>query len=177
MKSFDSIFASLKNEELYTALHNEDINAVVAEIDNLCEKVKEQNDPEITNEILASISYFVRSFQNRLETDQERIIFEMGKLSGQITPHRYKFLEELKQTVISDLDIDENTYNCLLHVFIKYGTPSIENFQKETGLSQNKIKTFLQLLENKKIAEPIIFGSTYYKISNYDICKEEDLEK
>ena len=92
-----------KNSELYDALNSEESDKVRTEV--------ERTYQNLQNGDIQDNSLFVRAFQNSLETEQERIIFAMGRLAGYLSPYEMAQRESIYIKVINaGVDLVKNRF-------------------------------------------------------------------
>ena len=74
-------------------------------------------------------SLFVRAFQNSLETEQERIIFAMGRLAGYLSPYEMAQRESIYIKVFN-AGVDLVDFEKMVSAFIKYTPMTVDQLAK-----------------------------------------------
>ena len=110
-----------KNSELYDALNSEESDKVRTEV--------ERTYQNLQNGDIQDNSLFVRAFQNSLETEQERIIFAMGRLAGYLSPYEMAQRESIYIKVIN-AGVDFVDFEKLVSAFIKYTPMTVDQLAK-----------------------------------------------
>lgn len=110
-----------KNSELYDALNSEESDKVRTEV--------ERTYQNLQNGDIQDNSLFVRVFQNSLETEQERIIFAMGRLAGYLSPYEMAQRESIYIKVIN-AGVDLVDFEKLVSAFIKYTPMTVDQLAK-----------------------------------------------
>lgn len=110
-----------KNSELYDALNSEESDKVRTEV--------ERTYQNLQNGDIQDNSLFVRVFQNSLETEQERIIFAMGRLAGYLSPYKMAQRESIYIKVFN-AGVDLVDFEKLVSAFIKYTPMTVDQLAK-----------------------------------------------
>ena len=110
-----------KNSRLYDALNSGESDKVRTEV--------ERTYQDLQNGDIQDNSLFVRAFQNSLETEQERIIFAMGRLAGYLSPYEMTQKESIYIKVFN-AGVDLVDFEKLVSVFIKYTPMTVDQLAK-----------------------------------------------
>lgn len=110
-----------KNSELYDALNSGESDKVRTEV--------ERTYQNLQNGDIQDNSLFVRAFQNSLETEQERIIFAMGRLAGYLSPYEMAQRESIYIKVFN-AGVDLVDFEKLVSAFIKYTPMTVDQLAK-----------------------------------------------
>ena len=149
-----------KNSELYDALNSEESDKVKTEV--------ERTYQNLQNGDIQDNSLFVRAFQNSLETEQERIIFAMGRLAGYLSPYEMAQRESIYIKVFN-AGVDLVDFEKLVSAFIKYTPMTVDQLAKTIHKPFEETKSIVQKLTDAGIIytpEVKIGQDTYYLLKN-----------
>ncbi len=149
-----------KNSELYDALNSEESDKVRTEVERTYQNLK--------NGDIQDNSLFVRAFQNSLETEQERIIFAMGRLAGYLSPYEMAQRESIYIKVFN-AGVDLVDFEKLVSAFIKYTPMTVDQLAKTIHKPFEETKSIVQKLTDVGIIytpEVKIGQDTYYLLKN-----------
>lgn len=149
-----------KNSELYDALNSEESDKVRTEV--------ERTYQNLQNGDIQDNSLFVRAFQNSLETEQERIIFAMGRLAGYLSPYEMTQRESIYIKVFN-AGVDLVDFEKLVSAFIKYTPMTVDQLAKTIHKPFEETKSIVQKLTDAGIIytpEVKIGQDTYYLLKN-----------
>lgn len=159
MKNISKMYC-LKNSELYDALNSEESDKVRTEV--------ERTYQNLQNGDIQDNSLFVRAFQNSLETEQERIIFAMGRLAGYLSPYEMAQRESIYIKVFN-AGVDLVDFEKLVSAFIKYTPMTVDQLAKTIHKPFEETKSIVQKLTDAGIIytpEVKIGQDTYYLLKN-----------
>lgn len=149
-----------KNIELYDALNSEESDKVRTEV--------ERTYQNLQNGDIQDNSLFVRAFQNSLETEQERIIFAMGRLAGYLSPYEMAQRESIYIKVFN-AGVDLVDFEKLVSAFITYTPMTVDQLAKTIHKPFEETKFIVQKLTDAGIIytpEVKIGQDTYYLLKN-----------
>lgn len=149
-----------KNSELYDALNSGESDKVRTEV--------ERTYQNLQNGDIQDNSLFVRAFQNSLETEQERIIFAMGRLAGYLSPYEMAQRESIYIKVFN-AGVDLVDFEKLVFAFIKYTPMTVDQLAKTIHKPFEETKSIVQKLTDAGIIytpEVKIGQDTYYLLKN-----------
>ena len=149
-----------KNSELYDALNSGESDKVRTEV--------ERTYQNLQNGDIQDNSLFVRAFQNSLETEQERIIFAMGRLAGYLSPYEMAQRESIYIKVFN-AGVDLVDFEKLVSAFIKYTPMTVDQLAKTIHKPFEETKSIVQKLTDAGIIytpEVKIGQDTYYLLKN-----------
>lgn len=149
-----------KNSELYDALNSEESDKVRTEV--------ERTYQNLQNGDIQDNSLFVRAFQNSLETEQERIIFAMGRLAGYLSPYEMAQRESIYIKVFN-AGVDLVDFEKLVSAFITYTPMTVDQLAKTIHKPFEETKFIVQKLTDAGIIytpEVKIGQDTYYLLKN-----------
>lgn len=149
-----------KNIELYDALNSEESDKVRTEV--------ERTYQNLQNGDIQDNSLFARAFQNSLETEQERIIFAMGRLAGYLSPYEMAQRESIYIKVFN-AGVDLVDFEKLVSAFIKYTPMTVDQLAKTIHKPFEETKSIVQKLTDAGIIytpEVKIGQDTYYLLKN-----------
>lgn len=149
-----------KNSELYDALNSGESDKVRTEV--------ERTYQNLQNGDIQDNSLFVRAFQNSLETEQERIIFAMGRLAGYLSPYEMTQRESIYIKVFN-AGVDLIDFEKLVSAFIKYTPMTVDQLAKTIHKPFEETKSIVQKLTDAGIIytpEVKIGQDTYYLLKN-----------
>lgn len=149
-----------KNSELYDALNSEESDKVRTEV--------ERTYQNLQNGDIQDNSLFVRAFQNSLETEQERIIFAMGRLAGYLSPYEMAQREAIYIKVFN-AGVDLVDFEKLVSAFIKYTPMTVDQLAKTIHKPFEETKSIVQKLTDAGIIytpEVKIGQDTHYLLKN-----------
>lgn len=149
-----------KNSELYDALNSGESDKVRTEV--------ERTYQNLQNGDIQDNSLFVRAFQNSLETEQERIIFAMGRLAGYLSPYEMAQRESIYIKVFN-AGVDLVDFEKLVSAFIKYTPMTVDQLAKTIHKPFEETKFIVQKLTDAGIIytpEVKIGQDTYYLLKN-----------
>ena len=149
-----------KNSELYDALNSEESDKVRTEV--------ERTYQNLQNGDIQDNSLFVRVFQNSLETEQERIIFAMGRLAGYLSPYEMAQRESIYIKVFN-AGVDLVDFEKLVSAFITYTPMTVDQLAKTIHKPFEETKFIVQKLTDAGIIytpEVKIGQDTYYLLKN-----------
>lgn len=149
-----------KNSELYDALNSGESDKVRTEV--------ERTYQNLQNEDIQDNSLFVRAFQNSLETEQERIIFAMGRLAGYLSPYEMAQRESIYIKVFN-AGVDLVDFEKLVSAFITYTPMTVDQLAKTIHKPFEETKFIVQKLTDAGIIytpEVKIGQDTYYLLKN-----------
>lgn len=149
-----------KNSELYDALNSEESDKVRTEV--------ERTYQNLQNGDIQDNSLFVRAFQNSLETEQERIIFAMGRLAGYLSPYEMAQRESIYIKVFN-AGVDLVDFEKMVSAFIKYTPMTVDQLAKTIHKPFEETKSIVQKLTDAGIIytpEVKIGQDTYYLLKN-----------
>lgn len=149
-----------KNSELYDALNSEESDKVRTEV--------ERTYQNLQNGDIQDNSLFVRAFQNSLETEQERIIFAMGRLAGYLSPYEMAQRESIYIKVFN-AGVDLVDFEKLVSAFITYTPMTVDQLAKTIHKPFEETKSIVQKLTDAGIIytpEVKIGQDTYYLLKN-----------
>lgn len=149
-----------KNSELYDALNSGESDKVRTEI--------ERTYQNLQNGDIQDNSLFVRAFQNSLETEQERIIFAMGRLAGYLSPYEMAQRESIYIKVFN-AGVDLVDFEKLVSAFITYTPMTVDQLAKTIHKPFEETKFIVQKLTDAGIIytpEVKIGQDTYYLLKN-----------
>lgn len=149
-----------KNSELYDALNSGESDKVRTEV--------ERTYQNLQNGDIRDNSLFVRAFQNSLETEQERIIFAMGRLAGYLSPYEMAQRESIYIKVFN-AGVDLVDFEKLVSAFIKYTPMTVDQLAKTIHKPFEETKSIVQKLTDAGIIytpEVKIGQDTYYLLKN-----------
>lgn len=159
MKNISKMYC-LKNSELYDALNSEESDKVRTEV--------ERTYQNLQNGDIQDNSLFVRAFQNSLETEQERIIFAMGRLAGYLSPYEMAQRESIYIKVFN-AGVDLVDFEKLVSAFITYTPMTVYQLAKTIHKPFEETKSIVQKLTDAGIIytpEVKIGQDTYYLLKN-----------
>lgn len=159
MKNISKIYC-LKNRRLYDALNSGESDKVKTEV--------ERTYQNLQNGDMQDNSLFVRAFQNSLETEQERIIFAMGRLAGYLSPYEMTQRESIYIKVFN-AGVDLVDFEKLVSAFIKYTPMTVDQLAKTIHKPFEETKSIVQKLTDAGIIytpEVKIGQDTYYLLKN-----------
>ena len=150
----------LKNGRLYDALNSGNSDRVRTEV--------ERTYQNLQNGDIQGNSLFVRAFQNTLKTEQERIIFAMGRLAGYLCPYE---MAQKETTYINAFNagVDLVDFENMISAFIKYTPMTVNQLAKKINKSFDETATIVQKLTDAGIIytpEVEIGQDTYYLLKN-----------
>ena len=149
-----------KNSELYDALNSEESDKVRTEV--------ERTYQNLQNGDIQDNSLFIRAFQNSLETEQERIIFAMGRLAGYLSPYEMAQRESIYIKVFN-AGVDLVDFEKLVSAFITYTPMTVDQLAKTIHKPFEETKSIVQKLTDAGIIytpEVKIGQDTYYLLKN-----------
>lgn len=149
-----------KNSELYDALNSGESDKVRTEVERTYQNLR--------NGDIQDNSLFVRAFQNSLETEQERIIFAIGRLAGYLSPYEMAQRESIYIKVFN-AGIDLVDFEELVSAFIKYTPMTVDQLAKTIHKPFDETKSIVQKLTDAGIIytpEVKIGQDTYYLLKN-----------
>lgn len=149
-----------KNSELYDALNSGESDKVRTEV--------ERTYQNLQNGDIQDNSLFVRAFQNSLETEQERIIFAMGRLAGYLSPYEMAQRESIYIKVFN-AGVDLVDFEKMVSAFIKYTPMTVDQLAKTIHKPFEETKFIVQKLTDAGIIytpEVKIGQDTYYLLKN-----------
>ncbi len=149
-----------KNSELYDALNSGESDKVRTEV--------ERTYQNLQNGDIQDNSLFVRAFQNSLETEQERIIFAMGRLAGYLSPYEMAQRESIYIKVFN-AGVDLVDFEKLVSAFITYTPMTVDQLAKTIHKPFEETKFIVQKLTDAGIIytpEVKIGQDTYYLLKN-----------
>lgn len=149
-----------KNSELYDALNSGESDKVRTEV--------ERTYQNLQNGDIQDNSLFARAFQNSLETEQERIIFAMGRLAGYLSPYEMAQRESIYIKVFN-AGVDLVDFEKLVSAFIKYTPMTVDQLAKTIHKPFEEAKSIVQKLTDAGIIytpEVKIGQDTYYLLKN-----------
>lgn len=149
-----------KNSELYDALNSGESDKVRTEV--------ERTYQNLQNGDIQDNSLFVRAFQNSLETEQERIIFAMGRLAGYLSPYEMAQRESIYIKVFN-AGVDLVDFEKLVSAFITYTPMTVDQLAKTIHKPFEETKFIIQKLTDAGIIytpEVKIGQDTYYLLKN-----------
>ena len=149
-----------KNSELYDALNSGESDKVRTEV--------ERTYQNLQNGDIQDNSLFVRTFQNSLETEQERIIFAMGRLAGYLSPYEMAQRESIYIKVFN-AGVDLVDFEKLVSAFITYTPMTVDQLAKTIHKPFEETKFIVQKLTDAGIIytpEVKIGQDTYYLLKN-----------
>lgn len=149
-----------KNSRLYDALNSGESDKVRTEV--------ERTYQNLQNGDMQDNSLFVRAFQNSLETEQERIIFAMGRLAGYLSPYEMTQRESIYIKVFN-AGVDLVDFEKLVSAFIKYTPMTVDQLAKTIHKPFEETKSIVQKLTDAGIIytpEVKIGQDTYYLLKN-----------
>lgn len=149
-----------KNSELYDALNSGESDKVRTEV--------ERTYQNLQNGDIQDNSLFVRVFQNSLETEQERIIFAMGRLAGYLSPYEMAQRESIYIKVFN-AGVDLVDFEKLVSAFITYTPMTVDQLAKTIHKPFEETKFIVQKLTDAGIIytpEVKIGQDTYYLLKN-----------
>lgn len=155
MKNISKMYC-LKNSRLYDALNSGESDKVKTEV--------ERTYQNLQNGDIQDNSLFVRAFQNSLETEQERIIFAMGRLAGYLSPYEMAQRESIYIKVFN-AGVDLVDFEKLVSAFIKYTPMTVDQLAKTIHKPFEETKSIVQKLTDAGIIytpEVKIGQDTYY---------------
>lgn len=159
MKNISKMYC-LKNNRLYDALNSGESDKVKTEV--------ERTYQNLQNGDIQDNSLFVRAFQNSLETEQERIIFAMGRLAGYLSPYEMAQRESIYIKVFN-AGVDLVDFEKLVSAFIKYTPMTVDQLAKTIHKPFEETKSIVQKLTDAGIIytpEVKIGQDTYYLLKN-----------
>lgn len=159
MKNISKMYC-LKNNRLYDALNSGESDKVRTEV--------ERTYQNLQNGDIQDNSLFVRAFQNSLETEQERIIFAMGRLAGYLSPYEMTQRESIYIKVFN-AGVDLIDFEKLVSAFIKYTPMTVDQLAKTIHKPFEETKSIVQKLTDAGIIytpEVKIGQDTYYLLKN-----------
>lgn len=159
MKNISKMYC-LKNNRLYDALNSGESDKVRTEV--------ERTYQNLQNGDIQDNSLFVRAFQNSLETEQERIIFAMGRLAGYLSPYEMAQRESIYIKVFN-AGVDLVDFEKLVSAFIKYTPMTVDQLSKTIHKPFEETKSIVQKLTDAGIIytpEVKIGQDTYYLLKN-----------
>lgn len=159
MKNISKMYC-LKNNRLYDALNSGESDKVRTEV--------ERTYQNLQNGDIQDNSLFVRAFQNSLETEQERIIFAMGRLAGYLSPYEMTQRESIYIKVFN-AGVDLVDFEKLVSAFIKYTPMTVDQLAKTIHKPFEETKSIVQKLTDAGIIytpEVKIGQDTYYLLKN-----------
>lgn len=159
MKNISKMYC-LKNNRLYDALNSGESDKVRTEV--------ERTYQNLQNGDIQDNSLFVRAFQNSLETEQERIIFAMGRLAGYLSPYEMAQRESIYIKVFN-AGVDLVDFEKLVSAFIKYTPMTVDQLAKTIHKPFEETKSIVQKLTDAGIIytpEVKIGQDTYYLLKN-----------
>lgn len=131
-----------KNSELYDALNSGESDKVRTEV--------ERTYQNLQNGDIQDNSLFVRAFQNSLETEQERIIFAMGRLAGYLSPYEMAQRESIYIKVFN-AGVDLVDFEKLVSAFITYTPMTVDQLAKTIHKPFEETKFIVQKLTDAGI--------------------------
>lgn len=149
-----------KNSELYDALNSGESDKVRTEV--------ERTYQNLQNGDIQDNSLFVRAFQNSLETEQERIIFAMGRLAGYLSPYEMAQRKSIYIKVFN-AGVDLVDFEKLVSAFITYTPMTVDQLAKTIHKPFEETKFIVQKLTDAGIIytpEVKIGQDTYYLLKN-----------
>lgn len=149
-----------KNSELYDALNSGESDKVRTEV--------ERTYQNLQNGDIQDNSLFVRAFQNSLETEQELIIFAMGRLAGYLSPYEMAQRESIYIKVFN-AGVDLVDFEKLVSAFITYTPMTVDQLAKTIHKPFEETKFIVQKLTDAGIIytpEVKIGQDTYYLLKN-----------
>ena len=159
MKNISKMYC-LKNNRLYDALNSGESDKVRTEV--------ERTYQNLQNGDIQDNSLFVRAFQNSLETEQERIIFAMGRLAGYLSPYEMTQRESIYIKVFN-AGVDLIDFEKLVSAFIKYTPMTVDQLAKTIHKPYEETKSIVQKITDAGIIytpEVKIGQDTYYLLKN-----------
>ena len=159
MKNISKMYC-LKNSRLYDALNSGESDKVKTEV--------ERTYQNLQNGDIQDNSLFVRAFQNSLETEQERIIFAMGRLAGYLSPYEMTQRESIYIKAFN-AGVDLVDFEKLVSAFIKYTPMTVDQLAKTIHKPFEETKSIVQKLTDAGIIytpEVKIGQDTYYLLKN-----------